>query len=126
MAGERILIADDDPDALEILATVLRYAGYAVTGVSDGVQALQKVRDEKPALAILDIMMPLMDGYQVCEQIKQDPGTRHIPVIMLTARDVGEDVELALQKKADGYIAKPYDHNYLVQKVRHFLKDVPR
>ena len=121
MAKEKILIVDDDHDVVEILRSLLSYKGFTVVAVYDGASALSKVKEEKPDLVVLDIMMPGMDGYNVCETIKTDPETKNIPVIMLTAKDMFGDVEKALEKKADWYIAKPYDSKYLVDKINQFL-----
>jgi len=72
-------------------------------------------------MVLLDVMMPGMSGYDVCETIKNDPETSHIPVIMLTAKDTGDDVEMALKKKADWFVAKPYDNKYLLGKINQFI-----
>ena len=122
MAKEKILIVDDDHDVVEILRSLLSYKGFTVVAVYDGASALSKVKEEKPDLVVLDIMMPGMDGYNVCETIKTDPETKNIPVIMLTAKDMFGDVEKALEKKADWYIAKPYDNRYLIDKINQFVK----
>ncbi|MBN1823193.1 MAG: response regulator [Endomicrobiales bacterium] len=117
----RILVADDDPDASYNLTAILEHEGYEVITAYDGRRALELVKDKKPNLIFLDIMMPFYNGYEVCEKIKSDPATADIPVIMLTARDMGEDVEEALKKQADWYITKPYDYKYIVSKVKQFL-----
>jgi CheY-like chemotaxis protein len=119
---QQILVVDDDPEALAILQTLLEHSGYAVTAVYNGADALKHIYESLPDLIILDIMMPGMDGYEVCEAVKSNPVTQKIPVIMLTAKDMGDDVEKALSKKADWFVTKPYDNKYIVQKVHAFLK----
>jgi two-component system, OmpR family, alkaline phosphatase synthesis response regulator PhoP len=118
---EKILIVDDDENARAIVQMLLEDQGYDILIAADGKTAIQLVKEGKPDLVLLDVMMPGMNGYQVCEQIKKDPMTRHIPVIMITAKDMGEDVEMAISKEVDWYIAKPYDNKYLLSKIRSFL-----
>jgi CheY-like chemotaxis protein len=121
--NEQILIVDDDQDAIDILQAVLEHGGYKVKAALSGKEALSYVDTNPPDLVVLDIMMPDMDGYEVCEKLKENPKTKNIPIIMLTARDMGDDVEKALNKKADWYVSKPYDNKYLVHKVEYFLKE---
>ncbi len=122
LGRKRILIIDDDPDAVAALESILEDRWYRVIAARDGETGLNEARAKRPDLIILDIMMPGMDGYQVCEAIKGDPDLRHIPIIMVTARDMGDDIEMAMEKKVDWYIAKPYDIKYLVNKVSFFLE----
>ncbi|MBN1823402.1 MAG: response regulator [Endomicrobiales bacterium] len=117
----KILVADDDENAVYILRIILEDKGYTVISATNGRDAFRKAVDEKPDLVILDVMMPEMNGYEVCELIKSSPALSSIPVIMVTAKDTGDDVELALQKKADWYVAKPYDNKYLFQKIEKFI-----
>lgn len=118
---EKILIADDEQTAVDILKSILEDKDYAVITAYDGEEAVKAVREQKPDLVILDVMMPKMNGYEVCEKIKKDPSTKDIPVIMLTAKDMGEDIEMALSKDANWYITKPYDAKYLLGKISSFL-----
>jgi CheY-like chemotaxis protein len=119
---KQILIVDDDPEALAILQTLLEHSGYAVTAVYNGIDALKHIYQSIPDLIVLDIMMPGMDGYEVCEAVKSNPQTSSVPVIMLTAKDMGDDIEKALSKKADWFVTKPYDNKYIMQKIETFLK----
>jgi two-component system, OmpR family, alkaline phosphatase synthesis response regulator PhoP len=118
----KVLVIDDDPNAVSILQIILEDKGYEMIWANDGETAIQKVYEQNPDVIMLDVMMPGMDGYQVCEVLKNNPKTKDIPVIMLTAKDMGEDVEKALSKKVDWYIAKPYDSKYLVNKIETFIK----
>lgn len=120
----KILIIDDDADVIDITRKTLEFNGYEVIYALDGKSGMEKAKNEIPDLIILDIMMPIgPNGYTVCEKIKTDPATKDIPVIMLSARDMGDDLEKALEKKADWYIAKPYDANYLLKNVKKLIQD---
>lgn len=121
MSEKKILIVDDDIDAVKLLKFKLENAGYNVIFAYSGKNGLELISSEKPDLVLLDILMPDISGYQVCEAIKTNPEFSHIPVIMLTGKDEGDDVELALEKKADWYVAKPYDEKYLFAKISHFI-----
>jgi two-component system alkaline phosphatase synthesis response regulator PhoP/two-component system response regulator VicR len=115
---KKILIVDDEPEVIKGLQIILEREGYRVITAYEGEACLKKAKDEKPCLIILDVNMPGMDGYQVCEKIKEDPATKNIPVMMLTAKSIDPTLERALMKKADWHIAKPYFSDYLVKKVR--------
>jgi putative two-component system response regulator len=107
MAAERILIVDDDEDVLLIVQTILDNAGYTAVLARNGREAVEKAIDGQPDLILLDVMMPGMDGYEVCRRLKRDPRTMGIPVIFLTAKsDVGDE-EKGLELGAADYIAKP-------------------
>jgi len=115
------MIVDDDPDANYSLQSILEHAGFKVIYFYDGESALKKLKPEKPDIVILDIMMPGMNGFEVCEKIKNDPETSSIPIIILTAKDMGDDLEMALKKKADWFVTKPYDNKYLIGKINQLL-----
>jgi len=83
---QKILIVDDEPDALEVIAFKLKEAGYIPLTAADGQRAVTLVRDERPALVVLDLMLPLLDGLEVCKILRRDPATAAIPIIMVTAR----------------------------------------
>ena len=102
----KILIADDDPRIREILRVYFKKADFEVIEAEDGQQALTKVEKEKPNIVLLDIMMPVMDGIQACEEIRS---TYDIPIIMLTAKDEDDDRILGLEQGADDYITKPFN-----------------
>lgn len=119
---KKILIVDDDPIEVKMLHTVLLKNGYDIVTAGVGEIALNKIRDEKPDVVILDIMMPGMDGIQVCEKIKSDPATRDIQVMMVTGKNTEEDFNRAIRKKADWYIVKPFDIDYLLKILTKLLK----
>jgi adenylate cyclase len=118
----RILIADDNPDNLEIFRTRLAAHGYEVLVAVDGEEALSLVRAHMPDLLLLDFMMPKMDGLDVCRHIRADPSLPFMPIIMITAKASTEDVVAALNAGADEYLTKPVDHGSLVARVKSMLR----
>ena len=117
----KILIAEDSRTQAEQLRFLLEQHGYQVTVTSDGRQALQAAIAEKPALVISDIVMPEMDGYELCKAIKSDEILKDIPVILVTSLSDSLDVILGLECGADNFICKPYDGDYLVSRIHHLL-----
>lgn len=119
---KRILAADDAPFLLTIVKNILEGEGYEVITASDGLEALNKARTEHPDLIVLDVEMPKMPGYHVCRMLKFDEHYKHIPIIILTAKD-GEEAKLTgLKTGADEYLAKPVDDKVLVETVEKLLK----
>jgi|YNPNPStandDraft_1061719.scaffolds.fasta_scaffold269094_1 two-component system alkaline phosphatase synthesis response regulator PhoP len=123
MANEKILVIDDEPEVVKALKIRLEKNNYKVITANDGETGLKKAQSELPDLIILDIIMPGMDGYQVLEKIKTGMYTDRIPVIMLTVKSRGDDIEKAFDKRADYYITKPYDFKQLLKKVRELIKE---
>jgi len=103
---KRILIIEDDETFLKILKMRLEARGYETILARDGLEGLNAVRKEKPDLVISDIMLPTMDGHKICRLVKLDRNIRHIPVIMLSSRDLDEDAEKAKEGGADAFIGK--------------------
>ncbi|MEM7179676.1 MAG: hybrid sensor histidine kinase/response regulator [Spirochaetota bacterium] len=119
---ERILIIDDTPSNIKLLAALLDDKGYEVSASLDGQQAVQIISHIKPDLILLDIMMPGLDGYEVCKILKEDTTNREIPVIFLTAKSESTDIVKAFQIGAADYIAKPFSSSELLARVRtHIL-----
>jgi len=118
----RILAADDEPDALELIEVNLKSAGYEVLTAADGREALQKARAAMPDLILLDIMLPEMDGLEVCKALRRDAATSRLPIIMLTARAAEIDRVLGLELGADDYITKPFSPRELILRVKNVLK----
>lgn len=116
-----ILIAEDDPDILELVLYKLEQSGYQVTAVSDGVQALEKARETVPDLLILDVMMPFLSGIDVLEQIRSDPNTKSIPVILLTAKSLELDTERGFAAGANDYVTKPFSPRELLSRIQAVL-----
>lgn len=121
-APAQILIADDNPDNLEIFRTRLAAHDYEILTAINGEEALSVARDKQPDLILLDIMMPKMDGIDVCRHLKADPSLPFMPVIMITAKTGTQDVITALDAGADEYLTKPVDHGALVARVRSMLR----
>ena len=127
MAGQKILIVDDDLDFCEATKLILESKAYKVSLAHDGKDGLEKVRSEEPDLVILDVMMPEMNGYDVCVVMKADPELSSIPVMLLTA--VNQEMfrtsftkEMGLMTEADDYIAKPVEPEDLVEAIETLLK----
>jgi len=123
----RILVVDDDPVFVETTKAVLESKDYDVITAFDGDEGLKKVKDEKPDLILLDIIMPTQDGFHVCEQIKKDPQLADIPVIILTSfvQKRGETnipVSAGLELEAEGYLDKPISPEGLLEYVGRMLK----
>jgi two-component system phosphate regulon response regulator PhoB len=119
--AETILIVDDEPDVLDLVTYNLKKAGYRTTSARDGTTALQKARDELPALVVLDLMLPGMDGTEVCRQLKAGSQTAQIPVIMLTAKAEEVDRIVGLELGADDYVTKPFSPRELVLRIKKIL-----
>jgi DNA-binding response OmpR family regulator len=116
-----ILVADDEPDVLNLIGSNLRHAGFHVTLAADGALALAHAQDEKPALIILDIMMPEISGLDVCKVLKSESSTRHIPIILLSARTAEIDRVLGFELGAEDYVTKPFSPRELVLRVQRLL-----
>ena len=117
----KILVVDDEPDALEILGFKLKEAGFVPLFAKDGTRALAAARDERPALIVLDLMLPEVDGLEVCKILRRDPATASIPILMLTARAAEMDRVLGLELGADDYVTKPFSPRELVLRIKKLL-----
>ncbi|MFQ5599084.1 MAG: response regulator [Candidatus Krumholzibacteriia bacterium] len=117
----KILVVDDEVYILHILDFILGAENYDVVTATNGEQALLKVRDEQPDLVILDIMMPKLDGYETCRMIKSEAATKHIPVILLTAKGREVDQKLGKEVGASDYITKPFSPTKLIDRVQAIL-----
>ncbi|HEY1381890.1 MAG TPA: response regulator [Gemmataceae bacterium] len=122
----RVLIADDNPQGVELLEAYLADTGYEVATSYDGDETLQKVRDWRPDLVLLDIMMPKTSGFEVCKRLKADPGTRGVAVLMITALDQPSDVERAVEAGTDDFLTKPINQTDLLRRVRALLESRSR
>lgn len=117
----KILVVDDEPDALEVLGFKLKEAGYNPVFAKDGAKALTLARDEHPALIVLDLMLPEVDGLDVCKILRRDTATAGIPIIMLTARAAEMDRVVGLEIGADDYVTKPFSPRELVLRIKKLL-----
>ncbi len=119
MTGECILVVDDHASIVDLARLYLEREGYRVEAASDGARALEKARSLKPALMILDLMLPEVDGYEVCRRVRQESD---LPILMLTARDDDVDKIVGLELGADDYLTKPFNPRELVARVRAILR----
>lgn len=118
----KILIADDEPNIVISLEFLLKREGYEVVVAHDGVQALAQVRAERPDLAILDVMMPNRNGFEVCQDLRQDPEFKTLRIMMLTAKGRDTEVSKGLALGADVYMTKPFATRDLLAKVKTLLE----
>jgi DNA-binding response OmpR family regulator len=117
----KIIIAEDENDIRELVAFTLRYAGHEVLAFPNGKDAWNRIRSEIPDLIILDIRMPVMSGYEVCEKIKSEAATTHIPVVFLSAKGQEEEIKTGFNFGADDYLLKPFAPEDLNKKVWELL-----
>jgi DNA-binding response OmpR family regulator len=121
-SGARVLVADDDADILALVAFRLERSGYEVLLATDGEEALRLAVEESPDLAVLDVMMPKMDGYEVTRRIRDNEPTSRLPVILLTARAQQSDVDQGMLAGADDYVKKPFSPQELRARVQAVLE----
>ena len=126
MEKEKILVVEDEEDIRELVVYNLRKEGYRVEGVTSGEDALKKAKQGVFDLVILDLMLPGVDGLEVCKILKNDGQTAHIPVIMLTAKGEESDIVLGLEFGADDYITKPFSPRVLIARIRAILRRRPK
>ena len=122
MPGQRILIVEDEEAIVEVLSQTLRRHGYETASAADGDDALEKAFSLRPDLVILDLMLPKMDGWEVCRRLKADRQTASVPVLMLTARREERDVVEGLEIGADDYMKKPFSLSELAARVKALLR----
>lgn len=111
----KILVIDDEPEITDIVETFLTESGYTVEVENTAISALEKARQFKPDVILLDIMMPDVDGYNVCQEIKKDPALTHIPVIFLTGKDRNDDMGRSFKAGGDMFIKKPFSCERLLE-----------
>lgn len=110
-----VLVVDDDETIQQLLEVNLQMEGYGVAVATDGDEALTTIREMRPACVLLDVMMPGMDGWEVCRQLREDPELDDIPIVFLSARARQDDVDRGEQVGADAYITKPFDPIELIE-----------
>jgi DNA-binding response OmpR family regulator len=120
-----ILVVDDEPDLLELIDSNLTAAGFNVLTATGAREALRQARELRPQLILLDVMLPELDGLEVCKLLRQDPATRSIPIVLLTARATEIDRVLGLELGADDYVTKPFSMRELVLRVKKLLGRQP-
>ena len=122
MQDKQILVVEDEEDILELVSFNLKKQGYQVKCVTSGEEALQEARRKIPSLIILDLMLPGVDGFDVCKSLKNDPRTKAVPIVMLTARSEEADIVIGLELGADDYLTKPFSPRELIARVRAILR----
>lgn len=122
MGTKRVLVVDDEPDLVELVSYNLKKEGFLVSSASDGEEALKKIRGEKPDLVVLDLMLPGIQGMELCRIIRKDPRTENLPIIMLTAKGEEMDKVVGLEIGADDYLAKPFSPRELIARVKAILR----
>ena len=121
MSKKTVLLVDDDSDFVEQNRTVLEEGGYTVDVAFNGDECRKYVEDKEPDLIVLDVMLPSMDGFQVCQILKHNTLYKDIPIIMLSAKIKKEDINKGLQQGADDYMTKPFDPNQLTDRIKAFI-----
>ncbi|NJO83835.1 MAG: response regulator transcription factor [Blastochloris sp.] len=119
--AEKILVVDDDIDSLKLIGLMLQRNGYEVIAANAGSQAISKALSDQPSLVILDVMMPDMNGYEVCRRLRTNPETKHIPIIMFTAKTLIDDKVAGFEAGADDYLTKPTHPAELASRVKTIL-----
>ena len=118
----KILVVDDEPEAVELLEFNLKQAGFDVVTAADGAEALKKARSALPGLILLDLMLPEVDGLEVCKMLRRDPATAAIPIVMVTAKAAEIDRILGLELGADDYVTKPFSPRELILRIKNVLQ----
>jgi two-component system alkaline phosphatase synthesis response regulator PhoP len=122
VSKKKIVIIEDEPDILEVLSYNLKREGYEIHTAADGIRGLALVRQQVPDLVLLDLMLPGMDGVEICSSIKKDPQTQSTLIVMVTAKGEESDIVLGLGVGADDYISKPFSPRELVARVKAVLR----
>ena len=126
MAGETILVVDDEPNIIELARMYLEQEGFRVQSASDGAKALVMIGRQPPAVMVLDLMLPEVDGWDVCRRVRAGSAAPDLPIIMLTARDDDVDKIVGLELGADDYVTKPFNPRELVARVKAILRRTQR
>jgi two-component system alkaline phosphatase synthesis response regulator PhoP len=120
--SKSVLVVEDDTDILELITFNLKREGYEVTGVTSGEEGVEAARKARPDLVLLDLMLPGMDGLEVCRKLKSDPDASHVPVIMVTAKGEETDIVTGLELGADDYVTKPFSPKVLIARIRAVVR----
>ena len=121
--GQRILLIDDHQTVFRLLEAILRVKGYQLLYADCGQQGIVMAREEQPDLILLDVMMPDLDGFKVCQFLKENAETSHIPVMFLTARGAEDDLATGRKVGADGFMTKPFQTTDVLSQIEHVLSD---
>lgn len=123
---KKILIVEDEADILQLVSLYLEKEGFRICTAGTGLQAIKLVKEERPDLIVLDLMLPEMDGLEVCKKVRQNPDTAMLPVLMLTAKAEESDTVIGLELGADDYVTKPFSPKALVARVKALLRRMDR
>ena len=118
---KKILVIEDDPATSRLVDYTLRHEGYQVSKASNGLEGIRKVHEEKPDLLILDVMLPGMDGFEICHRLRSEPATAQLPILMFSAKAQEIDKNTGLKVGADDYLSKPADPSEIVKRVAILL-----
>ena len=121
----KILVVEDEPEIRILVKTILEKAGYSVVEAEDGEAALRLVNEEEPDLVLLDVMIPCIEGWEVCRRIRENEATRRIPIIMVTVRTTDEDIQRSVECGANAHINKPFDQKELLDTIKKLLGRAP-
>ncbi|MFQ5700800.1 MAG: PleD family two-component system response regulator [Acidobacteriota bacterium] len=121
MSSPRIVVADDDPIVVRFLSAVFRNEGFEVSTAENGEEAITLIREERPDLVILDLVMPFLDGFEVCRRMRESPETSEIPIIILSMKEKEQDALRAFELGANDYVRKPFNALELVARARKLL-----
>jgi two-component system alkaline phosphatase synthesis response regulator PhoP len=121
--NKRILVIEDDPGALRLAQYVLQYEGYEVLTATNGLVGLKKAQSEQPDLVVLDVMLPGVDGFEICHRLRSEPETAQLPILMLSAKAEAVDRAMGLKVGADDYLIKPTDAAEIVRIVKKLLAE---
>src|SRR5262244_4185375 len=124
--ARKVLIVEDENDILQLVKMYLEKEGFRTVTASDGTQALKQVRSERPDLVVLDLMLPEIDGLEVCKRLRVAPQTAMVPIIMLTAKSEESDTVVGLELGADDYVGKPFSPRALVARVKALFRRLER
>lgn len=126
MGSKKVLIVEDEKDILQLVKMYLEKEGFKTVAASDGAEALKQVRSERPDLVVLDLMLPEIDGLEVCKKLRISPQTAMLPIIMLTAKSEESDTVVGLELGADDYIGKPFSPRALVARIKALFRRLER
>lgn len=120
----KVLVVDDNRTYLEAISSLLSESGLEVSTAMDGVEAMDIIRQQKPDVVVLDIVMPGMNGYEVCREVKKDESTKHIRIVVCSTKDQVFDIEWAKSNQADAYVTKPFKPQELLATIKQQLREI--
>ncbi|MEN9211322.1 MAG: response regulator [Thermostichus sp. DG02_4_bins_136] len=120
----KVLVVDDNRTYLETISSLLSKNGLEVLTAMDGVEAMDVIRQQRPDLVVLDIVMPRMNGYEVCREVKGDDSTKHIRIVVCSTKDQAFDIEWAKRNQADAYVTKPFKPQELLATIKNQLREI--